>query len=247
MAGVLVAKKYGPKNTILVFFDTKTKDEDLYRFLYEGAEHIGAELLRLEDGRDIWEVFSDTKIMGNSRIDPCSRILKREPFKKYMEKWHSPESDTLHVGINWDEQHRLERMRRHWAPWKVEAPLCWEPLTTHADMLNYLKEHKIELPRLYKMGFPHNNCGGFCIKTGQAQMKLLLEKMPERYAYHEQKQEALFKELGKKHGFIRQTINGELKYLTLKQFREQIEANPDMQMGFDFGGCGCFVEEDEDD
>ncbi len=58
-------------------------------------------------------------------------------------------------------------------------------------------------PRLYAMGFPHNNCGGFCVKAGQAHFALLLRTMPERYAYHEAKENELRAELGWRQTILR--------------------------------------------
>ena len=46
----------------------------------------------------------------------------------------------------------------------------------------------LQLPRLYSMGFAHNNCGGFRIKAGRASFANLLRRMPERYARHEQQE-----------------------------------------------------------
>ena len=83
-AAKLAVEKYGQKNCCLVFTDTKTEDEALYRFLNETAKALGVELKILADGRDIWGVFNDVRFMGNSRIDPCSRVLKRELFRKWI-------------------------------------------------------------------------------------------------------------------------------------------------------------------
>jgi hypothetical protein len=35
-------------------------------------------LVWIADGRHPWEVYRDEKFIGNSLVDPCSRILKRE-------------------------------------------------------------------------------------------------------------------------------------------------------------------------
>jgi hypothetical protein len=83
------------------------------------------------------------------------------------------------------------------------------------------------------------------VKAGVGHFYNLLKTMPERYAYHEFKQEELFAILGKRVPFLRQTVRGKTKYLSLKEFREQVE----MQVEFDWddiGGCGCFGDvEDE--
>ena len=70
-----------------------------------------------------------------------------------------------------------------------------EPLLDKIELIQELNNMGIETPRLYKLGFMHNNCGGFCFKAGMGHFKLLLEKMPERYKYHEEKEQALIKKI----------------------------------------------------
>jgi hypothetical protein len=98
----------------------------------------------------------------------------------------------------------------------------------------------IEPPRLYKMGFHHNNCGGFCIKAGQAQFARLLTTMPERYARHERREQELRDYLGKDIAILRDRRGGDTKPMTLREFRERLEHDAKAFDSFDWGGCGCF-------
>ncbi len=84
---------------LLLFTDTMTEDADTYRFLRESAANIDAELVEIADGRDIWEVFHDSRFLGNTRADPCSRILKRDLARKWIDK-HHPQA-TVAIGIDW--------------------------------------------------------------------------------------------------------------------------------------------------
>ena len=233
-----VKERYGANNLKLLFTDTKMEDEDLYRFLKEGAEFIGGDLIWIADGRDPWQVFEDVKFLGNSRIDPCSRILKRELAKKWIaEHYPDPDLVTLHLGMNWDEQHRLDRSKVYWNPYSVEGILTEPPALTQQGMQEALRELGIAPPRLYAMGFPHNNCGGFCIKAGHAQFRLLLEKMPERYAEAERKEQAMRELLGKDVSILKDRRGGTTKPLTLREFRGRNTSEIDL---FEWGGCGCF-------
>lgn len=246
MTAWLIYLNYMPRDIRLVFTDTKTEDEDLYRFIKETSEYMGLELTILKDGRDIWQVFNDVKFMGNNRIDPCSKILKREIFRKWLIKNYATDECVLYYGIDFTESHRLKRIIQAWEPYIVKAPLCIPPLYDKTEIISLCKRINIKIPRLYDMGFQHNNCGGFCVKTGQAQFKLLLEKNRGRYLYHENEQEKLFEHIGKKNPFIRKSVNGKLYYLSLREFREYLESGKDFtdeenyQLKFDFGGCGCF-------
>lgn len=82
-------ERYGAGNTVLLFCDTKTEDADLYRFLDDCERLLPAKLVRIADGRDIWQVFRDERFLGNSRVDPCSKILKRELADRWIAE-HCP-------------------------------------------------------------------------------------------------------------------------------------------------------------
>lgn len=234
----LVVAKHGKAAVECVFTDTTTEDEDLYRFVKDTIAFLDCKFIHIKDGRDIWDVFEDVSFQGNSRIDPCSRVLKREPFARYLDETRAdPLDTTIYYGIGGHEKHRTEALTQRWAPFPVRFPLI-EHGTTKEHILFYLDSLSIEPPRLYELGFEHNNCGGFCVKTGQRQMAHLLQVFPKTYAYHEQRQEQLFSRIGQ-HGFIRRTVDGELRYLSLKEFRELVEAGGKIQR-FQDGACARF-------
>lgn len=235
-----VAERHGAKDLTLLFADTLIEDEDLYRFLKDAAANIGGQFVRIADGRSPWEVFRDEKYIGNTRADPCSRVLKRELLDKWRNENLTPDEARCYVGIDWSEIHRFERLKKIVAPWVYEAPLCEPPYLEKPALIRWLKREGIEPPRLYAMGFPHNNCGGFCVKAGQAQFALLLRKMPERYAEHEAKERELRGVLGN-HSILRDRVGGTTKPMTLEEFRKRIEAKGEVDL-YDWGGCGCAIE-----
>lgn len=192
------------------------------------------------EGRTPWQVFNDVRLIGNTRADPCSRILKREHLRRWLEANCDPESTTVYLGIDWTEEHRFIGAQRFWAPWHVEAPLCDRPYRWKQDYLSDLHRLGIKPPRLYEMGFSHNNCGGFCVKAGHGQFAKLLEAMPARYADHEAQEEAFRARLGKDVAILRDRAGGETKPLPLRVLRERIEAGHEVDL-FDIGGCDCFT------
>jgi hypothetical protein len=117
----------------LLFADTKVEDPDLYRFLDESSAALDLPLVKVADGRDIWQVFKDQKFLGNNRVPLCSRILKQEVSRRWVEENCDPSDTTIYFGIDWSEAHRAERIPKHWKPWKVEFPLLWKPLMDGRD------------------------------------------------------------------------------------------------------------------
>jgi len=232
--------KHGKADSVLLFADTMMEDEDLYRFLNEAAANVGIPLVRIADGRTPWQVMEDNKIIANTGMDVCSRVLKRELMSRWRDEHGTPEETTVYLGLDAMEQDRTARIKARYLPWRYEAPMTEPPYMSKLDMLQWLGREGIKAPRLYGMGFPHNNCGGFCIKAGQAHFAHLLRTMPERYAFHEMQEEHMRTIVGD-HSILKDRRGGATKPLTLKAFRERIEAQGDFDE-FEWGGCGCAME-----
>ncbi|WP_188069026.1 hypothetical protein [Brevibacillus brevis] len=236
-----VIAQHGKENVILLFTDTLIEDEDLYRFIDETVEETGCDYVRLAEGRTPWEIFKHKRFIGNSRIAQCSHMLKQEPARKWVEENFSPDNCILYLGIDWTETHRIPSVIKNWVPYKVEFPMAHEPYLDKSEMIAELELIGIKQPRLYEMGFAHNNCGGFCVRAGQGHFARLLREMPERFAEHEAKEEEMRLYLGKDVSILKRVRNGRKQTYTLRQLREDIEANQQIDM-FDIGGCGCFVD-----
>lgn len=242
-----VAAQHGTADLTLLFTDTLIEDEDLYRFLDDASAKIGVPVTRIAEGRDPWQVFFDKRFLGNSRIDPCSDLLKRRLADGWLDANCDPCNTRIYVGIDWTEAHRFTRLRdRRLADgWVYEAPLCEPPLVAKPQMLDALRADGIEPPRIYAKGFSHNNCGGFCIKAGHGHFALLLQHFPDRYSYHEAKEQKIRQVIGKDVSILTdRSGDGKKKPLTLQTLRERIEAGFEFDR-FDIGGCGCFVDSDQ--
>jgi hypothetical protein len=224
------------------------------------------ELAWIADGRTPWQVFRDEKLIGNTRADPCSKILKRELGLRWLVDNCDPAETTLLFGIHWEEQERLEglawdnrlkakvlrgvRPRYRALGWsRVEAPMCDKPWVAAQSLRDAVTAEGMALPRLYTLGFAHNNCGGFCIKAGEGHFKNLLERLPGVFAAHEAEEAAFNAE---RPGRARKTVlaprepkpgGGERRVpITLEEFRLKIERGGQVNL-FDTGGCGCFLDD----
>ena len=214
-----------------------------YLYLLDVAAEKLPQLVWLNEGRDIWQVFKDDRFLGNSRLANCSKFLKQRISRAWLEKYCDPTHTTVTVGIDWSEEHRLPAIVKNYLPYAAEAPLCSLPYVDKEQVLQQLRDRHVEPPRLYAMGAAHANCGMFCVRAGQGQFKQLLELMPERYAYHEAKEQELREYLDKDVAILRDRRGGTLTPLTLRSFRERFETKPETIDAHDIGGCGCFVDE----
>ena len=241
VAGLRAVERYGPSNVTLLFADTRMEDEDLYRFLREGAEVIGVPVTIIADGRTPWEVFADERFLANSRIDPCSKILKRKLLDAYIKNHWQPDVCIWLVGMDYcqKERLRLERLQHRCAPYTVDSPLFWKPILDK-DMAKLVAlKHGLRLPRLYDMGFQHNNCGGACVKGGQAQWATLYRMMPDRFQWHAQQEEALRQALGKNVSILRDRTQQRSKPLTLHAFAQRLAMSPELPLSDESQACDC--------
>jgi 3'-phosphoadenosine 5'-phosphosulfate sulfotransferase (PAPS reductase)/FAD synthetase len=226
----------------LLFCDTKEEDEDTYRFRDLAAANIGAELVTVADGRGIWELFRAEGIIGNTRADVCSRILKRDLGDAWLSANCDPAETVVVLGFGSDEGERVTGASQRYAAngWQIEAPLCWSPLLSAGDVQRWAEAEGLPENRLYKLGFAHSNCGGLCVKAGHAHFRHALKVIPDVYERWEREEEATRQALGKEVAILRDRRGGVTRPMTLRTFRERVEAGGECDL-FDWGGCGCFA------
>lgn len=254
-AARLIIDAEGSDHVTLLFADTLIEDDDLYRFLGDAEKNLGLPIERTADGRTPWELFRSEKFIGNTRVDICSRVLKRELLRSWLDE-HHPDGVRVAVGIDWTEIHRCDRITEGLRPHVAVYPLI-DAGIDKVQAFEMLAETGIPEPDLYKLGFEHNNCGGFCVKAGQAQFARLLITKPERYAMHEAEEEATRDFFGKDVAILRDRRKASVAAwneehqpeklrkaipMTLREFRERV-ATGDYDAS-DIGGCGCATDDD---
>ena len=194
--------------------------------LAAGASREIPNLAWLSAGLAVWEVFEKERFIGNSRIDPCSRVLKRELLKRHITENHSPDECRLVLGIDATEAHRHLGAWARWQPYEVLSPLCDEPEISKEEMHRIGEQRGIERQELYRLGFGHANCSGACVKAGQGQWRRLLETMPEVYDYHASEERRLRENLGKDVTVLRRQRQSVRHRFTLDELREEARRSP---------------------
>lgn len=189
-----VKTNYPDDNIVLYFTDTKWEDKDLYRFIHEASTKLALPMLYHSMGLNPVELMFEKKLVFNSRIGDCSKILKMkvardflkkgiEPKEKYwVNKQYLKQEDvrteaTLYFGIGFEEMHREGPIKKNWKPFEVVMPMIDNIISNNET----LKKYDIKEPDLYQEGFTHNNCAGRCVKAGQAHFKNLKEQRPEEF------------------------------------------------------------------
>lgn len=245
-----VIEKYG-QNVVLLFADTLIESPDLYAFNEKASELLGVPITRVCYGLTPWQLFRKEGLIGNNRFPICSVRLKREPLNEWMQGAYELDRfqgnalfmhATVHIGFDWTEAHRLLEMREAYPRWLVDAPMQWEPIWDKCKMRS--EAEKIGLPEqsLYRHGFPHNNCGGACVRAGISHFVHLYKVLPNKFKEWEI-EEQLTAEQFRARGIepmsvLKDRRGGETKPLYLQELRRRIESGEEFDTS-DWGGCGC--------
>lgn len=223
------------------------------------------ELIWLVEGRDPWEVFRDRRFIGNNAVDPCSEVAKR----LCLADWRSANchrvgelfgpADTFLVGIGNHEAHRffgdarsMGILRRnaldgwHYAAPLIDAERAFDarealPEGVATMLFAPLEQFGIATPRLYGLGYMHNNCGGFCCKAGQAHWANRWRVQPERFAYDAMMERKLRAYLGADVAMMTDRRGGGKRPMTLDAFAQRLRSQPGREYHYQPGdsGCGC--------
>jgi len=184
-ASAVAAKKtveiYGKTHNILIV-NTKIKQEhdDNQRFLKDVEKWVGIPIIhagnKLFPDNCIVEVFDKRKYMSGVKGAPCTGILKKEARYQFELKnkidWHV-------FGFTFDELERHNRFIKYERENVIPILIDWS--YTKNDCFKLLNQAGIELPYIYKLGYPNANCIG-CVKASSPTYWNLVRKtFPETF------------------------------------------------------------------
>lgn len=248
-----VVERFGVEKVVLITADTKVEDADNWRYAREVWDDLGQPQWDvLADGRTPMQVGRDERCVPNTKWPVCSKKLKIELIRAHLEATYDPADVVMHLGLDWTEAHRIDgRMvkgewvpgtRDRWLPWVTAYPLTEPPLVEKAALIQASRGRGIAEPRLYGMGFSHANCGGACVRGGQAQWELLLRVNRTRFMEWETEEETSRSLLGKDVSILRSRVGGDTRPLSLRTFRQRLDRSPSLFDAEDWGACGCTDE-----
>ncbi len=251
-----VVQRHGTENTVLLFADTLIEDAELYDFNAQASVILGVPITRISTEEDPWSLFRREGLIGNSRFPICSVRLKREPLDRWRQlncldrgeiKQHSFWDDgrrpaIIYVGFDWNEQHRLNDLRRELPWWEIQAPMTEEPIWDKCRMRAEAEKLGLRIPLLYDLGFPHNNCGGRCVRAGISHWVHLYRVLRSRFVdWMDEEQRARQELLARgiePFSILKDRRGGTIKTLWLIDLAARIEAGEEFDK-YDWGGCGC--------
>lgn len=244
-------QSYGPLNTVLLFADTLIESKQLYEFNTRASDLLGVPITRVSREMTPWQLFRQEGLIANDRFPICSVMLKRDPLNEWMEgnfeMRHMQynglfETGCVVLGFDWTEEHRVKAFEKAHPDWMVSSPMCEEPLWDKCKMQSEASKLGLVISDNYKWGLPHDNCGGGCVRAGQAHWARLLEVNPNLYNDWENEEQFTLLYL-KQRGIqpftmMKETIKRKTSPLSLMELRERIQNGKKFDK-YDWGGCGC--------
>jgi hypothetical protein len=251
-----IRERFGSDNMVLLFADTLIEDPDLYAFNEHASRLLGVPITRISTGEDPWSLFRREGLIGNARFPICSVRLKREPLARWTESnckdrfelaqssfWDDGRRPcVIYVGFDWNEHNRLLDLRRELSGWDIEAPMTEEPIWDKCRMQSESEKLGLKIPLLYSLGFPHNNCGGRCVRAGISHWVHLYRVLRSRFIEWMDEEQLARAELTARgiepFSILKDRRGGTVKSLWLTELRDRIEAGEEFDR-YDWGGCGC--------
>lgn len=170
------------KAPLNVFSDTKREDKDTYRFGEEVAAKFGLRVVDASDGRDLWDVFRQWKMIPARQLAACSVTMKIIPSQAFLSGLDNQGiAGWVAYGYDCDEQDRSDRTIELW-PFKNLRP-CF-PLqewgVSKAQCFGFFAEQGIATPRVYQW-LNNANCVP-CKNWRENDWKACAYHMPEVFA-----------------------------------------------------------------
>lgn len=159
-AAKLAIEKYGDRVEVVKCDTTSSEHPDNERFRRDVEAWIGkpVTLIRSEKYIDVDDLFEKRTYMAGIAGAICTTELKKFPRFAYQQP------DDIHVfGYTADEKKRVRDFEANNPELICEWILCDQGYTK-ASCILWLAQIGIRLPRMYQLGFDHNNCLG-CVKA----------------------------------------------------------------------------------
>lgn len=171
------------EDVALLFHDTKEEDSDTYRFIKDMATALRMSITERSDGRSVTQIIHDEEAIPNNRMAFCSRILKAEQGRKYVQELRAGGATEIVkvLGFTAGEWQRIQRSTIHAEAdgITVRFPLV-ENGVTKQQAYDWCVAYGVRPPRMYRWS-EHANCVGGA-RGGRAYWLKVKENAPEVYA-----------------------------------------------------------------
>ena len=158
----------------IVYCDTGSEHKDNIRFLKDCEKWYGQKIkiIKSDKYNDIWDVFEKTGWLVGVAGARCTTELKKK-----MRQFYAELEDINIFGFDSSESLRIERFKKNNPEILFETPLIEHNLSK-PDCLALIQKSRIELPMMYRLGYPNANCIG-CVKGGAGYWNKIRKDFPD--------------------------------------------------------------------
>ena len=230
VAAKLIVDAYGTDNTVhIVNNPIVEEDEDNRRFLKDIEQWLGVPIEQAVNSKypnaSCVEVWNDRRFMSGVAGAPCTLELKKVARQQW-EQEHNPDYHVL--GFTLDEKKRHDRFVL--TERSNVIPILIDNKITKDDCYTILQAEGIDLPNIYKRGYPNANCIG-CVKaTSPTYWNLVREKDPDVFQQRAEQSRQIGARLVRHKG----------KRIFLDELPADAKGRPLKSLDFE---CGIFCEE----
>lgn len=175
-ATYLAHQKYGEQMEA-VYCRVAEEHPDNLRFLEQFQAKTGIAVKIIGDDRrecSIYNVFGERKFIKGQTGAPCTMVLKKDVRKAYQRH-----DDIQVFGYTVDEQHRADRFIDSNNEVETDFILIDKNITK-PDCMEWFTSMGFDMPTMYKLGYPNNNCVG-CVKGGMGYWNAIRKDFPEAF------------------------------------------------------------------
>jgi 3'-phosphoadenosine 5'-phosphosulfate sulfotransferase (PAPS reductase)/FAD synthetase len=171
---------YGLERCRFIMLDTRNEHPDTYRFKADCEKWYGKEIESMSNGKykaieDIWYDYVSLNVAHGAI---CSSESKRAVRLKFQRE--NPFLFQV-FGFDIEEPNRAKNIKKNYPTARPIFPLLLYGLTKK-DCIKIVQNEGIEIPEMYKLGFPNNNCFGTgCVQGGIGYWQKIQREFPDKF------------------------------------------------------------------
>lgn len=241
-----LALKEDPKAEV-IYADTGSEHPDNIRFLRDCEEKLFKKrvtIVKSERYKSVQEVVENKRFLAGPAGAPCTSELKKIPIRDYIGTRLIDEEQVY--GFDKTELRRIEKYKENNPEVSLKLPLIEHDLVK-ANCLALIERFGIDMPAMYKLGYPNANCVG-CVKAENLKYwAAIREDFPETFKWYAETERKLGKVVdGKPRGAAinKRYIKGVRHRVFLDELPMDIEPKRDVDMwcGYSCGSVGDIIE-----
>ena len=167
-------------NVRVIYIETGQEHPDSMRFLHNCENWFShpIEVYRNEKYTSVFDVIEQTRYINGSAGARCTLELKKKVRYRIEDEMVTWKAQVF--GFDARERKRAQRFVEQNPKARAVFPLIEHGLTKE-DCMALISKAGIELPMMYRLGFPNNNCIG-CVKGGRGYWARVREIFPDYFS-----------------------------------------------------------------